>query len=317
MAMSTEPGSPPTCETIPAHYAYAARYRYSDTVTLNDVLLRLSAYSDPYQTPGPRDVATLPPGRQIVYPDRRDNTVHRVRISEPHRELIIAAIGRVGLNDRPREVSDAPLAGAAYGPDAPEFLAASPLVDPGAVVDAAHAAAGGAATLREAVGAVMRWIYENVRYERGRTSVNTTAAETLQARRGVCQDMTHLALAMLRARGIPARYVSGLLTRQPGETHAWLEFRHPQMGWLPADPSRGVIIDAGADYLKFGVGRDYSEVPPVSGSFVSKGAGRLDLATAEVFFDRDTIAMEDALRLLEPQARRGGGGPGHGHSGPP
>ena len=158
--------------------------------------------------------------------------------------------------------------------------------------------AAGADTLIEAVRNVVKWIYENVRYERGHTSVNTAAADVLLSMRGVCQDQAHLCLAMLRALGIPARYVSGLLTRQPGETHAWVEFLHPHLGWLPADPTRGAVIDLGTDYLKFGIGRDYSEVPPVSGSFVSRGDGHLDFTTAEVFFDRDAVTVDDALNLL-------------------
>ncbi len=128
--------------------------------------------------------------------------------------------------------------------------------------------------------------------------MNTTAADVLVSLRGVCQDQAHLGLAMLRALGIPARYVSGLLTRQPGETHAWIEFLHPHLGWLPAGPTRGVVIHIGTDYLKFGVGRDYSEVPSVSGSFVSRGGGHLDFTTAPVFFDRDTVSVDDALNLL-------------------
>ena len=99
----------------------------------------------------------------------------------------------------------------------------------------------------------------------------------LNSGRGVCQDMTHLGMAMLRSLGVPARYVSGLLTRQAGETHAWLEFLHPEHGWLPADPTRGITELNGTDYLKFAVGRDYSEVPPVTGSFVSKGRGLAEL----------------------------------------
>ena len=156
----------------------------------------------------------------------------------------------------------------------------------------------GATTLLYTVGNVVQWIYTNIRYERGHTSVNTTAADVLVSLCGVCQDQAHLGLAMLRALGIPARYVSGLLTRQPGETHAWIEFLHPHLGWLPADPTRGVVIHIGTDYLKFGVGRDYSEVLPVSGSFVSRGRGHLDFTTAPVFFDRDTVSVDDALNLL-------------------
>ena len=297
--MQTELGSPLIRETVPVHYAYIARYTYSDVVVQNDNFLRLSAYSGPYQKPGAGEVATTPRGRQIVYPDRLGNTVHRVRISAPHQELIIAAAGHVCLSDLSPDVSDVPLAGVAYGLAAQEFLTASRLADPATVAETALVAAGGAATLLDTVSNVVRWIYENVRYQRGHTSVNTRAADVLEAMSGVCQDMTHLGLSMLRALGIPSRYVSGLLTRQPGETHAWLEFLHPQLGWLPADPTRGLIINTGTDYLKFGVGRDYSEVPPVSGSFVSKGSGQLDMATAEVFFDRETVSIADALSLLD------------------
>ena len=297
--MQTELGGPITVETIPVHYAYVARYSYTDIVVQNDNFLRLSPFADDYQIPGPCTVATFPQGRQIQYPDRLGNPVHRVKVTTPHQELIIAAVGQVILNHRAVDVPDVALAGAEYGLEAQEFLSASRLADPVGVDDAARSVCAGASTLLTSVNNIVQWIYANVRYERGHTSVNTTAADVLVSMRGVCQDQAHLCLAMLRALGIPARYVSGLLTRQPGETHAWVEFLHPQLGWLPADPTRGVTIDLGADYLKFGIGRDYSEVPPVSGSFISRGGGHLDFTTARVFFDRDTVSVDDALNLLQ------------------
>lgn len=286
--------------SVPVHYAYVARYEYSDVVVQNDNFLRLSPYDDRYQTPaqGGCDISTIPAGRKITYPDRLGNEVNRIRITAPHRELIIAATGRVCLNDHAPVLDDAPLASLTYGLDAQEFLTASLLADPETVLAAAREAVGSASTLLDTVRSVVTWVYEHIRYERGNTSVNTPAADVLQSRSGVCQDMTHLALAMLRAHRVPARYVSGLLTRQPGETHAWLEFLHPALGWLPADPTKGAMELNGADYLKFAVGRDYSEVPPVSGSFVSRGEGWLNFTTAEVFFDRETVSMDDALALL-------------------
>ena len=301
--MQTELGCPVGGESIPVHYAYVARYAYSDVVVQNDNFMMLSPCDDRYQTPanGGCEVATVPAGRKITYPDRLGNVVNRIRVTSPHRELIIAATGRVCLNDGAptTDVDDAPLAGGDYGLEAREFMTASLLVDPESVRDMAQTVAGDADTLLATVRRVVGWIHENVRYQRGDTSVNTTAADVLTAMTGVCQDMTHLGLAMLRARGVPARYVSGLLTRQPGETHAWLEFLHPRHGWLPADPTRGIVAHTRTDYLKFAVGRDYSEVPPVSGSFVSKGEGWLNFTTAQVFFDRETVSVDDALALLD------------------
>ena len=298
--MQAELGGPLERNLIPVHFAYVARYEYSDIVVQNDNFLRLSPFNDRFQTPaeGCSLVATFPAGSSIAYPDRQGNLVNRIRITAPHQELVIAATGSVCLNDRVPVVADVPVAALDYGLDAREFLTASHLVDPDGVRDLARDVAAGADTLLGSVGSLIGWVHENIRYERGHTSVNTTSTDVLESRHGVCQDMTHLGAAMLRSQGIPARYVSGLLTRQPGETHAWLEFLHPQYGWLPADPTRGTTQLDGTDYLKFAVGRDYSEVPPVSGSFVSRGEGWLSFTRAEVFFDRNAVSVDDALELL-------------------
>ena len=284
---------------VNVHYAYVARYTYSDVVVQNDNFLRLSAYTDARQRAESYDVLTNPVGRKVCYSDRLGNVVHRVRVIEPHEELVIAAFGKVALEPDAPSVPDLALSDLARDPEEDEFLTPTPLVDPAAVKEAARDVTAGAGTLLKTVEAVTDWIWKNVRYHRGNTSVTTTAADVLSSLEGVCQDKTHLALGMLRSLGIPSRYVSGLLTRQPGETHAWLEFLHPDAGWLPADPTKGVVIETGTNYLKFGVGRDYTEIPPVTGSFVSRGSGGLDVATARVFFDRETVTFHDAIDLID------------------
>lgn len=296
--MQADLGSPVTGESIPVHYAYVARYQYTDVVVRNDNFLRLSAFTDRYQTAGACYIGSSPIGSMIGYLDRLGNQIHRIRITEPHEQLILTAVGEVHLTTDAPTVADIPLTSVTYGLEADEYLTPSPLVNPSSVLTAATIAGNHADTLLDTVRNVNEWVYQQVRYQRGATSVFTTAADVLESLVGVCQDKTHLALGMMRALGIPARYVSGLLTRQPGETHAWLEFLHPDCGWLAADPTRGVVIDTGTDYLKFAVGRDYSEVPPVTGSFVSRGDGHLDFATSEVYFDRESISLVDAFNLM-------------------
>ena len=303
---------------VTAHYAYVARHQYTAAVVESDNRLRVSPGTDRYQTAGGVVVATEPPGSQVDYTDRLGNRVHRVRVTSPHRTLVIAAAGSAQLAMAAPAVSDVPLPLSLYpdgggiadaAADAAEFLQASPLVNPESVREAAVVACDGAVTLLEAVRRIVGWIELRVRYQSGVTAVDWTAAEVLAAMAGVCQDKAHLALGMLRALGIPARYASGLLTRQPGETHAWVEFWHPDVGWLPADPTRGVVIDTATDYVKFAVGRDYTDALPVDGSFVSGGQGRLDLVTAQVFFDRSEVGIADALGLLA-------GFPGNAESAP-
>ena len=69
--MQAQLGSEVIGHSVTVHYAYVARYRYSDVVVQNDNFLRLSAYSDRYQTAGPCYVGTLPAGRLIAYPDQQ------------------------------------------------------------------------------------------------------------------------------------------------------------------------------------------------------------------------------------------------------
>lgn len=117
-----------------------------------------------------------------------------------------------------------------------------------------------------AVGDAMEYVF-------GVTNVQTTAAEAWAARKGVCQDITHVALGALRSVGIPARYVSGYLHPQkdpvvgeavPGESHAWVEW-FVAGRWQAFDPTNGIEI--GDRHVLVGRGRDYNDVPPLRGVY--------------------------------------------------
>ena len=164
-------------------------------VVRNDNFLRLYAYSDRYQTAGACYIGSSPMGSMIGYPNRLGNQVNRVRITAPHEQLIITAVGEVHLFPTAPEVYDMPLASVQYDVAAAEFMEPSPLVNPSSVMSAARTATDHADTLLDTVGNVNRWVHEGVRYQRGPTSVNTTAADVLDSMVGVCQDKTHLALA--------------------------------------------------------------------------------------------------------------------------
>ena len=278
-------------------FAYAARYVYTDTVTQNDNLLRVSAYNDSYQASLISSVATEPRAALMQFMDSFGNSTHHARLVSPHDEFIILSVGRVRLR-MPPAPDDLPLESAKYDDAARRFLVASPLVNPSRVSEAAREIAGSGGGLLEAVGAVIEWIYANVRYERGWTSVATPAERILETRKGVCQDMTHLAIAMLRSLGIPARYACGLLVTQPGETHAWIEYLHPSRGWIAADPTRGHRLSAEGDLIKFAIGPDYTHASPVEGTFRSRGTGRLDAAVGQLLSDERPPSLEDAWNLV-------------------
>lgn len=125
---------------------------------------------------------------------------------------------------------------------------------------------------------VNAWTHRRLRYQGGVTTISTTAEEALRGGAGVCQDFAHVMLAVCRALGLPARYVSGHLLGEGG-THAWVEVLTPAADGSPAaeahafDPTHG--RRAGARYVTVAVGADYRDVAPTSGTYRG-GPGELD-----------------------------------------
>ena len=127
---------------------------------------------------------------------------------------------------------------------------------------------------------LMRWIYEEFDYDPSFSTVVTTGQKAWNAKRGVCQDFAHVALAILREAGIPARYVSGYLETlpPPGEkklqgsdaSHAWFSVYCPDYGWIDFDPTNNKRPDQ--QYVTTAWGRDYSDVAPLKGVVYGGGS---------------------------------------------
>jgi transglutaminase-like putative cysteine protease len=82
----------------------------------------------------------------------------------------------------------------------------------------------------ERVQAVMDWVKANVQFGYRYARVNKTAYDVWYERKGVCRDFQHLAIALLRALNIPARYATGYLgdigvppDGLPMDFSAWME----------------------------------------------------------------------------------------------
>jgi transglutaminase-like putative cysteine protease len=98
--------------------------------------------------------------------------------------------------------------------------------------------------------------------------VTSTASQALALGNGVCQDHAHLMLACCRARGVPARYVSGYI--DPGDaehtaSHAWVDVWLDN-GWVSVDVTHAAF--ASGHYCRLAVARDYEAAAPVRGSRV-------------------------------------------------
>jgi transglutaminase-like putative cysteine protease len=139
----------------------------------------------------------------------------------------------------------------------------------------------------EALAALCSKIYADFEYSPGSTSVTSPLDEAFASRRGVCQDFAHLAIACLRSLGLPARYVSGYLETDPPPgrpkltgtdgSHAWLSVFIPDAGWVDLDPTNDQFV--GDRHVTTAVGRDYGDVPPMSGVIYTLGRdARLEVA---------------------------------------
>ena len=58
------------------------------------------------------------------------------------------------------------------------------------------------------MAAVREWVHKRLQYLSGSSRFIDGAVETYLARQGVCRDFAHLVIALLRARGVPARIAS-------------------------------------------------------------------------------------------------------------
>lgn len=98
-------------------------------------------------------------------------------------------------------------------------------------------------------------------------------------RRGNCTDFHSLFISLVRAKGIPARFIMGVpMSGAEGKTtgyHCWAEFYIEGKGWIPADPSEAsksedparrayLFGNVDAERLEFTTGRDLRLDPPTS-----------------------------------------------------
>jgi transglutaminase-like putative cysteine protease len=134
----------------------------------------------------------------------------------------------------------------------------------------------------DAVLALTELAHGRVAYRAGTTGVATSAHEAWGLGQGVCQDIAHVSVGLLRSVGLPAAYVSGYLHPKAsagigetltGESHAWVEV---WLGsWWALDPTNG--ISAGERHVVVGRGRDYGDVTPLKGIYSGGGSQALDV----------------------------------------
>jgi transglutaminase-like putative cysteine protease len=261
-------------------------YRYESPVTQSYNEARLTPRSDRRQNLVVSRVETTPATRSFRYVDYWGTAVTAFDLNAPHTELKIvsSAVVETGAIAPPvDDVSWVDLRSPAVTDRFSEYLEWT------GYVPRHRELASIARELRkgrrpvEAVLAVAEWVHDKLTYQPGTTGVHSSAVDAWEAREGVCQDYAHLTLAVLRAIGIPVRYVSGYLHPKPnarigetvrGESHAWIEAWTG--GWWGFDPTNDIEI--GPRHIWVAMARDYADVPPLKGTYSGGAASAIEVS---------------------------------------
>jgi transglutaminase-like putative cysteine protease len=274
-------------------------YAYGGGVDLAAHLLHLRPRALAWQRVLASHIVSAPAAsRQHEGTDHFGNPVTWLFLDAPHDAFAVRAEAVVDVlfpSPPPAEATPAweAVAEAARrgGPDAwqaAEFLFDSPLCSalPAAGLYAAASFPPGRPVLEGLLDLNSR-IGRDFAFRPGVTDLNTTPAEVLARREGVCQDFAHVMISALRALGLPARYVSGYLRTRPppgqerrlgaDQSHAWVAaWLGAAQGWIDLDPTNALVVND--EHVVLGWGRDYGDVSPVRGVVLGSGAHSLTIS---------------------------------------
>jgi transglutaminase-like putative cysteine protease len=293
------------------HYSirHLTRFRYDAAISESVMELRMQPRSEGAQHCVQFDLSIKPRTHVTSYHDHLGNLVHHFDVPGHHTNLTIKAEARVQIG--PQTVPATMTAHAwneldellAEG-DYWEMLTPSRFATP---TDLLRKLArelnfqrrdDPLSLLRELTAA----LHDTFEYSPQSTEVDSLIDEALLNRRGVCQDLAHIMITLVRGVGIPCRYVSGYLFHRVEDkdrsaadaTHAWVEARLPGLGWVGFDPTNNLI--AGERHIRVAIGRDYSDVPPTRGVF--KGEAKSELSVAVQVAPANEPMADDQMRTI-------------------
>jgi len=284
---------------------HVTRYLYEKPASHSHNDVRLTPIDAPDQKRIVFRLDVTPAAEISEYRDAFGNLTHSIDIEPPHTELVISSDSVVDRLELPAQPSKRITFSDYLAGDSARMKEYAEFLNPSRYVPFND-------RLRKFFWSVRPQLFEDITaytermmlyvrnqfgYDGNTTNVHSTVDDILTSGGGVCQDFAHLSIGLLRLAGIPARYVSGYLAPDPRRnanspppelaSHAWLEALLPGTGWTGFDPThrtRTMIR-----HIRLAVGRDYNDLPPVSGVYTSSGGGRrmdyeleVSLASADI-----------------------------------
>lgn len=171
------------------------------------------------------------------------------------------------------------------------YLRPSRYAQSDALLEQAAEQFGGIDEPADVLRAVSSWVGTRLSYVPGSSGPTDGATRTLEIRKGVCRDYAHVCVALLRARGIPARtvavYAPGL---DPMDFHAvaeaWVEG-----AWRVVDAT---TLAPRSTLVRIATGRDAADT-----AFLTVVSGRTDLVETEITAVVDELPGDDLDDLVQ------------------
>ncbi|MCL7454221.1 MAG: lasso peptide biosynthesis protein [Anaerolineae bacterium] len=162
------------------------------------------------------------------------------------------------------------------------YLSAEPKIEAGdpEIVALAQELTAGQPDAWQAAVAVADWVYRNIAYQ----ITGAGARQCLADRQGDCGPKSYLTIALLRAAGIPARMVGGVMyaSGQFGQ-HYWVEaWMGEAAGWVPLEPTVGQFGWLDATHLRLWESAGVASLEIEVLDYTDTGAGTADLETRAV-----------------------------------
>ena len=276
------------------HYEieHVSRYSYDSSVRQCVMLLCLEPLQDDRQRLLDFEIETSPAASLNRESDCFGNARHLLDLHRTHRALEITT--RAAIDVVPAPALPERLGPGAWGEVRSaggtftdwSFTRPSGLVRPSPGLEAfvqRHGIGPGGDPL-ESLSRLSDTLHHCLEYIPGSTTAESPVEHILETGRGVCQDYSHLMIAIARSWGIPSRYVSGYLHQAAGDgtqppanaTHAWVECRLPGLGWVGFDPTNQSRAGGGGE-VRIATGRDYRDVSPTRGVLQGGGGMKLEV----------------------------------------
>ena len=274
-------------------------YRYSAPVVQSQHVVHMSPRVLPRQSVRHHSLIVEPaPAMRYEGVDSFGNTMVILDLEMPHKELVLHARSTIDVtplrafdwrSTTPWDQIDSHLvlSNNWLDLDTIQYRCASHFTPPSPeIASYAEASFASGRPILDAAMDLTNRIYDDFTFDGTATDISTPIVQVVKQRRGVCQDFAHLALACLRTKGVPARYVSGYILTKPAPgqiklqgtdaSHAWISVWSPQTGWVDFDPTNGIAVSD--EHVTIALGRDYNDVSPISGILLGGGAHTVSVA---------------------------------------